>query len=175
MGRGRRDKVLLTSEQRNKLENISRNGHAPAKKILHAQVLLMCDEGTQAQRKWTDEEIGSALNIHRNSVGRIRKRFLEQGIEPSLNRRAPRSGSLRDRISPPNPPKLNGEQEAQLIALCCSTPPEGRAHWSLRLITKELKIRGIVTEISHETVRSHLKKTNYVLGKNNVSVFPKEI
>ena len=64
MGRGRRDKVLLTSEQRNKLENISRNGHAPAKKILHAQVLLMCDEGNQAQRKWTDEEIGSALNIH---------------------------------------------------------------------------------------------------------------
>lgn len=167
MGRGRRDKVLLTSEQRNKLENISRNGHAPVKKILHAQVLLMCDEGTQAQRKWTDEEIGSALNIHRNSVGRIRKRFLEQGIEPSLNR--------RERISPPNPPKLNGEQEAQLIALCCSTPPEGRAHWSLRLITKELKTRGIVTEISHETVRSHLKKTNYVLGKNNVSVFPKEI
>ena len=118
-------------------------------------------------RKWTDEEIGSALNIHRNSVGRIRKRFLEQGIEPSLNR--------RDRISPANPPKLNGEQEAQLIALCCSTPPEGRAHWSLRLITKELKTRGIVTEISHETVRSYLKKTNYVLGKNNVSVFPKEI
>ena len=167
MGRGRRDKVLLTSEQRNKLENISRNGHAPAKKILHAQVLLMCDEGTQAQRKWTDEEIGSALNIHRNSVGRIRKRFLEQGIEPSLNR--------RHRVCPPNPPKLNGEQEAQLIALCCSTPPEGRAHWSLRLISQELKTRGIVTEISHETVRSHLKKTNYVLGKNNVSVFPKEI
>jgi hypothetical protein len=54
-----------------------------------------------------------------------------------------------DRICPPNPPKLNGEQEAQLIALCCSTPPEGRAHWSLRLITKELKTRGIVTEISH--------------------------
>ena len=51
MGRGRRDKVLLTSEQRNKLENISRNGHAPAKKILHAQVLLMCDEGTQAREK----------------------------------------------------------------------------------------------------------------------------
>ncbi len=162
MGRGRRDKVRLSQEQRQRLESISRNGYAPAKKILHAQVLLMCDEGTQAKRKWTDEEIGSALNIHRNSVGRIRKRFLQQGIEPSLNR--------RDRICPPNPPKLKVEPEAQLIALCCSTPPEGRAHWSLRLITKELKTRGIVTEISHETVRSHLKKTSYVLGKNNVSV-----
>lgn len=167
MGRGRRDKVLLTSDQRKKLEEISRNGHAPTKKILHAQVLLMCDEGNQAKRKWTDEEIASALNIHRNSVGRIRKRFLEQGIEPSLNRRS--------RISSPNPPKLDGKQEAQLIALCCSSPPEGRAHWSLRLLTQELKTRGIVTEISHETVRSHLKKTNYVLGKNNVFVFPKEI
>jgi hypothetical protein len=131
MGRGRRDKVLLTLDQRKKLEEISRNGYAATKKILHAQVLLMCDEGNQATRKWTDEEISSALNIHRNSVGRIRKRFLQQGIEPSLNR--------RDRMTPPNPPKLNGEQEAQLIALCCSTPPSGRAHWSLRLITKELK------------------------------------
>lgn len=167
MGRGRRDKVLLTSNQREKLEKISRNGSAPTKKILHAQVLLMCDEGTQALRKWTDEEISSALNIHRNSVGRIRKRFLAQGIEPSLNR--------RDRITPPNPPKINGEQEAQLIALCCSTPPSGRSHWSLRLLTSELKTRGIVTEISHETVRKHLKKTNYALGRNNVFVFPSEI
>jgi hypothetical protein len=167
MGRGRRDKVLLTLDQRKKLEEISRNGHAPTKKILHAQVLLMCDEGETATRKWTDEEISSAINTHRNSVWRIRKRFLQEGMEPSLNRRA--------RICPPNPPKMNGEQEAKLIALCCSTPPEGRSHWSLRLITKELKTRGIVTEISHETVRSHLKKTNYVLGKNNVSVFLKEI
>ncbi len=61
MGRGGRDKVLLTSDQRKKLEEISRNGHAPTKKILHAQVLLMCDEGTQAKRKWTDEQISSAL------------------------------------------------------------------------------------------------------------------
>ncbi|MBE9046259.1 IS630 family transposase [Pleurocapsales cyanobacterium LEGE 10410] len=141
MERSRRDKVLLDSGQRERLEKISHNGYAPIKKILHAQVLLMCDEGNQAQRKWTDEEISSALNIHLNSVVRIRKRFLQQGIEPSLNR--------RHRICPPNPLKLNGEQEAQLIALCCSSPPEGRVHWSLRLLTKELKTRVIVTEISH--------------------------
>ena len=57
MGRGRRDKVLLTIEQRQRLENISRNGYAPAKKILHARVLLMCDEGELSQKKWTDDAI----------------------------------------------------------------------------------------------------------------------
>ena len=74
MGISRRDKVLLNSGQRERLEKISRNSYAPTKKILHAQVLLMCDEGNQAQGKWTDEEISLALNIHRNSVSRIRLR-----------------------------------------------------------------------------------------------------
>lgn len=83
MGKGRRDKVLLNTEQRQKLEEISRNGYAPAKKILHAQVLLMCDEGEDATKKWTDEQISLALNLHRNTVRRIRKRFLEQGEQPA--------------------------------------------------------------------------------------------
>ena len=87
MGHGRRDKIFLNSEQRHRLEDISRNGHAPAKKVLHAQILLMSDEGDLAPRKWTDAEIAAALNVHRNSVGRVRKRFLEQGEEPALNRR----------------------------------------------------------------------------------------
>ena len=79
MGRGRRDKVHLTVEQREKLEQISRNGYSPAKKILHARILLMCDEGEQGTRKWTDEEIAQALQVHRNTVGRIRQRFLLKG------------------------------------------------------------------------------------------------
>ena len=167
MGRGRRDKVFLEKEQRQRLEKISRNGYAPAKKILHARVLLMCDEGELAQKKWTDEEIGEALNIHRNSVGRIRKRFLNKGEEPALNRKL--------RKTSPTPPKIDGEQEAQIIALCCSDPPEGRADWTIRLLTSELKKRRIVTEISRETVRRTLKKTSYVLGKPKDSVFRNEI
>ncbi|QIZ71629.1 helix-turn-helix domain-containing protein [Oxynema aestuarii AP17] len=75
MGRGRRDKVILSVEERKNLEAISRNGYAPAKKILHAQILLMSDEGEKATQKWTDEEIASALNMHRNTVGRVRKNF----------------------------------------------------------------------------------------------------
>lgn len=77
MGKGRRDKLRLNTEQRHKLREISRNGYGPAKKILYAQVLLMCDEGEEARKKWTDQEIGLALNLHRNTVGRIRKKFLE--------------------------------------------------------------------------------------------------
>src|SRR5919202_1743554 len=111
MGRGRSDKRLFNTEQRQKIELISDNGYAPAKKILHAQVLLMCDEGEGVTKKWTDEEISLALNLHRNTVGRIRKRFLEQGEEPALNR--------SQRKSPPVPTKIDGHTEAQIIALCC--------------------------------------------------------
>ena len=70
---------------------------------------------------------------------------------------------------------MDSYQEAQIIALCCSEPSEGRGHWSLRLLTQELKVRGVVTQISRETVRRTLKKTNYVLGKKNVSVSLREI
>lgn len=166
MGRGRRDKAFLSQEQRKRLEAISRNGQAPAKKILHAQVILMSDEGEWARQKWTDIEIANALNLHVNTVGRIRKRFLEKGEVPALERKV--------RRRPPVAPIVDGETEAQIIALCCSAPPEGSAHWSLRLLTQEIKRRTIVIEISRETVRRTLKKTNYDLGKRSVSVFQSE-
>lgn len=167
MGRGRRDKVYLTLEQKENLEQISRNGYCSAKKILHARILLMCDEGETATRKWTDEEIAEALQVHRNSVGRIRSRFLKKGEKPALER--------KPRKNPPTPAKVDGATEAQIIALCCSEPPDGRADWTIRLLTSEVKKRMIVTEISRETVRRTLKKTNYVLGKFNASVFPNGI
>jgi transposase len=167
MGRGRQDKVHLTMEQKDNLEQISRNGHASAKKILHARILLMCDEGEQAYRKWTDEEIAEVLQVHRNTVGRIRQRFLQKGEQPALER--------QPRTTPPTPPKVDGATVAQIIALCCSDPPQGRAEWTLRLLTSELKKRQIITEISRGTVWRTLKKTNYALGKPNDSVFPNGI
>lgn len=166
MGRGKRDKIYLSVEQRQRLEEVSCNGHAPAKKIVHAQVLLMSDEGEQASRRWTDDEIGAALNLHRNSVARIRRQFLQAGEGAALNRRV--------RKTPPVPPKMDGQVEAQLIALCCSQPPAGREHWTIRLLATELKARQIVTEISRETVRRTLKKMNYGLGKQSDSVFQNE-
>lgn len=166
MGRGKRDKVFLSQEQRKRLETISRNGQAPVKKILHAQILLMSDEGEQTQRKWTDEEIAQSLNLHRNTVGRIRKRYLEKGEIPALERKR--------RRKPPVDPKVDGQTEAQIIALCCSDPPEGRAYWSVRLLTQELKRRTIVLEISRESVRRTLKKTNYALGNRKGSASQSE-
>ncbi|NET62508.1 MAG: IS630 family transposase [Symploca sp. SIO2E6] len=150
MGRGRHDKVLLHPEQRQKLEDISHNGYASANKILHANVLLMSDESEKAPTRWTDGEIASALGVHQNTVARIRKRFLLMGISAALNR--------CQRLQPPVPAKIDGYTEAQIIALCCSSPPSGRVHWSLKLLTKEVKDRGIVTEISRETLRRTLKK-----------------
>lgn len=90
------------------LEKIARNGYAPAKKILHAQILLMCNEAEQTKRNWSDEEIAEALNVHRNTVGRVRQRFLTKGERPVLERN-PRS-------LPPTPPKVDGATEAQIIA-----------------------------------------------------------
>ena len=166
IGRGRRDKIFLASEQRQRLEKISRNGHDSTKKILHAQILLMSDEGERAKGKWTDNEIAKALNVHRNTVTRVRKRFLEMGETTALERKV--------RNNPPIKAKVDGELEAQIIALCCSEPPDGRKHWSIRLLTSELKRRTIVMEMSRETVRRTLKKTNYVLGKENGFVYPNE-
>ena len=163
MGRGRRDKVILDTEKRERLEAIARNGYAPAKKILHAQVLLMCDEGEGATKKWTDEEISNALRLHRNTIARIRKRFLERGEQPALNR--------HQRLTPPNKSKIDGHTEAQIIALCCSEPSTGQAHWSPRLLTQEIQNRKIVIEISRETVRKTLKKINYAPGKQKDFVF----
>jgi Homeodomain-like domain len=159
MGRGKKDenKIRLSAEQRHRLEDISRKGHAPAKKILHAQVLLMADEAEAATRRWTDEEIAAALNLHRNTVGRIRHRFLTAGEQPALNRQV--------RATPPVVPMVDGHLEAQIVALCCSQAPEGRSRWSLELLTQQLKARQIVLQISRETVRRTLKKTSYALGK----------
>lgn len=166
MGRGKRDKLYLSSEQRQRLEAICRNGHAPTKKIVHAQVLLMSDEGELAPKRWTDDEIAAALNLHRNTVGRIRQRFLQQGEQPALNRKV--------RKTPPVPPKVDGQTEAQIVALCCSEPPVGSKHWSIRLLTSELKTRQIVVEISRETVRQTLKKMNLDLGKPSAFAFQNE-
>ncbi|NES25788.1 MAG: helix-turn-helix domain-containing protein [Symploca sp. SIO3E6] len=100
MGRGRHNKVLLHPEQRQRLEDICHNGYASAKKILHANVLLMSDESEKAPARWTDGEIADALGIHQNTVARIRKRFLQQGIELALNR--------SPRLQPPVPAKIDG-------------------------------------------------------------------
>lgn len=166
MGNPNKYIVNLSEEERNRIQQVSKNGQAPAKKILHAQMLLLSDV-KHPEAGWTDEQISKALGVHPYTVARVRKRYVTKGEAPALNRKV--------RTAPPVPKKLDGEKEAHLIAICCSTAPEGRDRWTLSLLVNELKKRGIVTQITRETVRQTLKKINYDLGKNKGTVFLKKI
>lgn len=163
MGKPKKYKVNLSEEERKRLTAITRNGHHSAKKITRARVLLMADE-EHPEGRWKDKQIVEQLGIHENTVARIRKSFVEQGERPTLERKV--------RETPPHQPKIDGEKEAHLIAICCSEPPEGRTRWTLSLLVDEMKERGIVTEVCQETIRKTLKKMNYDLGEKNGSVYP---
>jgi transposase len=141
--------VELTSEQREDLIKVSKNGKKTAKQVNHANVLLMADDRAVAGR-WRDEDISQALNIHINTVAGIRKKFVLEGVKPTLQR--------KKRETPPSPSKLDGKQEAHLIAICCSDPPSGRVRWTMELLAKELISRKIVISISRETIRTRLNQ-----------------
>lgn len=155
--------VELTPEARARLESVARNGSSPAKKILHARVLLMSDQHHAAGR-YHDEQIGAALGVHVNTVARVRKRFVEQGEGPALDR--------KPRPAPPVAPRLDGNGEAILVAVCCSPPPEGRVRWTLSLLRQELVGRKVVAEICRETIRRTLKKTRCGRGASSGSASP---
>jgi hypothetical protein len=147
----RKLKVRLTEEQRERLEDITRNGNGSAKRIMHARVLLMSDEGHPLGR-YTDERIGLHLGVSERTVERVRTTFVRCGESVALERKV--------RQSPPVVPKLDGAAEAHLVAICCSPPPAGRARWTLSLLADELVGRGVVVSVCRETVRTALKKTS---------------
>ena len=155
--------VVLTPEQRARFQDITRNGSAPAKKIRHAQVLLLSDAGRPGGRL-TRDQIAQRLEMHVNTVDRIRRRFVTEGEAPALDR--------KPRLTPPVPAKIDGRVEAHLVAICCSQAPEGRTRWTLQLLADELKHRGLVTHVCAETVRQALKKTNCSLGGRSAGAFP---
>jgi hypothetical protein len=160
MNSPRKYKVCLSAEQRQSLESFTRNGVAPAKKIQHARVLLLSDSD-HPHGRYTDAQIASILGMHRNTVARVRTRFVREGEKPALDRR------VRD--TPPTPPKLDGQAEATLVAICCSAPPEGRVRWTLQLLRQEMVGRQIVTSICRETIRKTLKKTSFNPGESSGS------
>lgn len=147
--------VVLSAEQRERLTDITRNGHAPVKKVRHAQVLLGSD-GNRPGGRLTRDQIAAQLGMHVNTVDRIRKRFVTEGEAPALNR--------RPRATPAHPPKIDGQVEAHLVAICCSQAPAGRTYWTLRMLADELKDRKLVTSVCVETVRQALKKTSCSRG-----------
>jgi DNA-binding transcriptional ArsR family regulator len=146
--------VVLTEAERAQLQQLIAAGTAPARKLAHARVLLKADKGP-AGPGWVDAAIAEAVELSQPTISRIRQQFVEAGLEAALNRRAPRRVYAR---------KLDGEQEARLIALTCSEPPAGQARWSLRLLADRLVELEIVEAVSHQTVRRVLKKTNSSRG-----------
>jgi transposase len=145
------------------LLDLTRNGHAPAKKIRHAQVLLLSDTQRPGGRL-TRDHIAQQLGMHVNTVDRIRKRFVTEGEAPALDR--------KPRLTPPRPPKIDGRVEAHLIAICCGPAPQGRPRWTLALLAGELKRRGLVTHVCVETVRRTLKKTLCSPGASKAGASP---
>lgn len=135
--------VTLTEDERLSLRELIKKGSVPARKLARAHILLLADEGR------ADGAIGAALHVGRATVERVRKRFVEEGVEAALSERA----------RPGKRPLLDAKQEAYVIATVCSTPPAGQARWSLRLLADEVVRLSIVDTISHETVRRTLKKT----------------
>jgi transposase len=151
MPRSRANPVILTAEQRSALEGSIASGRAPARRIAHARILLKADEGGDAPgRAWTDTEIASALEVSRSTVYRVRTRFAREGLRAALVHRPPRRTK---------PKKLDGLQEAHLIALACSEPPKGYERWSVRLLADRfVQLECADGPISRELVRRTLKK-----------------
>ena len=141
--------VSLTEDERQHLKTLIAAGTAPARKLTHARILLKADQSPEGPG-WVDERVADAMETSQPTVARVRKQYFEEGLEAALNRRPPKREYHR---------KLDGEQEAHLIALACSQPPEGQARWSLRLLADKLVELEIVEGISYQTVRRTLKKT----------------
>jgi transposase len=146
--------VSLNAEERQFLEQFTTPGKASVSAINHARILLKADIN-QPDGGWKDEAIRDALEISVSTIERVRERFVEESLEACLKPR-PRQRS-RSRC-------LDGEQEAHLIAIACSSAPSGQARWTLRLLADRLVEVGEVEQISHETVRQTLKKMNLSLG-----------
>ena len=146
--------VELTGEERNQLKRLINTGKVAAYRQRHARILLLADQGPQGA-KMIDDDIAKAANCGRATVERVRKRFVEEGLQAALGRHKSTRQYQR---------KLDGDCEAHLIALACSKPPEGYNRWTLRLLADRMVVLEYVDSLSYQTVRRTLKKTNLSLG-----------
>ena len=142
--------VTLTKEERNNLKKIASKGKHKSQKVINALILLGCDEGKFQEKRSTNEEISRVLKIGMRKIDRIKKRFIEEGLEITLN------GIKGSRLYAK---KADGDFEAHLVALSCSDPPKGFTRWSLRLLADKVVELEYIDQVSHETIRQVLKKT----------------
>ncbi|MBF0584925.1 MAG: IS630 family transposase [Magnetococcales bacterium] len=140
--------VRLTEEERKKLSDLTSKGRGSAAALRRARILLKADEGGEGPG-WTDPAICDALEVSLSTVARVRKAFVEEGFDAALDRKKPQGRQYQ---------KLDGAQEAHLIAVACSTPPEGRTRWTLKMLSNKLIELNIVDYICPECVRVTFKK-----------------
>ena len=147
--------VRLTAADRRRLDRLIRTGTAPVRVLTHARVLLKADANGPG---WGDEAIATALDCGVRTVARLRKAFAERGLDAAVHRKRPTGRRYR---------KLDGEQEARLVALACSPAPGGRGRWTLTLLANRLVELKVVDAISDETVRQTLKKMTSSRGSSS--------
>ena len=150
----KRYRVTLTEQERGALQKLVSTGKAAAKKLVRARIVLLADQA-EGSPGLSDPEIMKSLGCGRVTVERVRKQFVEDGLEATLQP-APRKRVYQRR--------LDGKAEAHLVALACGSPPEGRSRWTLRLLAHRMVALEFVEEVSYETVRRTLKKTNSSRG-----------
>ena len=142
------ERISLTLDEREFLQRFVRTGTKKARAIRRAKILLLLDDD------YSNEEISKMTDVHRQSIWRTKKRFLEEGLDSVLNER-PRPGQPR---------KYLEKQEAEIIAMACTDPPKGRERWTVRLLTERMRRRKDFETLNRETVRLILKKARHVLG-----------
>ncbi len=138
--------VKLSKQDRQYLQKIVESGKDKARKITRSRILLLAD----GKKGKTDKEISDALDVSLATIFNIRRRYCQEGLERAINEGA-RSGQ---------PPKFKGKTMAKITAIACSSPPEGRSRWSLRLLADHIIELDIVESISHQSISNMLKKTN---------------
>ncbi len=143
-------RVTLTPEERQTLHDLIGAGKGAARRLAHARILLKADQSPNGPA-WTDAAIAEAVEVSIPTIERVRRRFVEESFAAALDPRRPEKPRLR---------KLDGRQEAHLIALACSPPPTGAARWTLQLLADKMVELTYVDSLSYETVRRTLKKTN---------------
>ncbi len=151
-------RLSLTSDEREDLEGVVARGKHNSQKVINALILLNCDEAASKPRRLREQDIADVLHVSAMKIHRVKQRFVAEGLEIALQ------GHKGQRIYER---KADGEFEAHLVALSCSEPPDGHDRWSLRLLADKLVELRYIDDVSYETVRRVLKKTNLSLGRGS--------
>jgi hypothetical protein len=151
-------KVTLEKEERESLEAITRKGSHQSQKVVNALILLNCDEGPANEKRMRGEDVANILRISMRKIDRVKRRFVEEGLEAAVGGRQGQRFHER---------KADGDFEAHVVALSCSKPPPGFGRWSLRLLADRVVQLQYIDSVSYETIRRVLKKTNSNRGKKS--------